>query len=122
MASLSCIPFFLILGLATWHTPTGGMFLWMKFTCLEDSFPLVMERLLKRKILLVAGGAFNITENKPCPYARVAYARAPPEDKEQSEKDSTICLLFPFRTNKKCKGSPQRYSKRDCWCYRPIVF
>lgn len=73
-------------GLARWHTPTGGMFLWMKFTGLEDSFPLVMERLLKRKILLVAGGAFNITENKPCPYARVAYARAPSEDMEKAFK------------------------------------
>ena len=70
-------------GLATWQTPTGGMFLWMEFTGLEDSFSLVIDRLLKRKVLLVAGGAFNISENKPCPFARVAYSRASPEDMDK---------------------------------------
>ena len=73
-------------GLATWHTPTGGMFLWMEFTGLQDSFSLVMDRLLKRKVLLVAGGAFNISENKPCPYARVAFSRASAEEMEKGFK------------------------------------
>lgn len=109
MASLSCIPFFLILGLATWHTPTGGMFLWMKFTGLEDSFPLVMERLLKRKILLVAGGAFNITENKPCPYARVAYARAPSED---MEKVCTFTYISARKRRKSVNQDPLRDRRR----------
>ena len=74
---------FYILGLATWHTPTGGMFLWMEFIGLENSFQLVMDHLLKRKVLLVAGGAFNLSENKPTPYVRVSYSRASLEDMEK---------------------------------------
>ena len=81
----------------------------MKFTGLEDSFPLVMERLLKRKILLVAGGAFNITENKPCPYARVAYARAPSED---MEKVCTFTYISARKRRKSVNQDPLRDRRR----------
>ena len=65
------------------------MFLWLEFVGLDDSFQLVMERLFKRRVLVVAGGAFNLLENKPCSYARVAYSRA---SAEEMEKVQSFCL------------------------------
>ena len=59
------------------------MFLWMEFIGIENSFQLVMDHLLKRKVLLVAGGAFNLSEKKPTPYVRVSYSRASLEDMEK---------------------------------------
>lgn len=70
-------------GLASWYTPTGGMFLWIKFTGLEDSFHLIMEKLVKRKVLFVAGKACNVSEKLPCPYARVSFSLASEEDMEK---------------------------------------
>lgn len=73
-------------GLASWYTPTGGMFLWIKFTGLEDSFHLIMEKLVKRKVLFVAGKACNVSEKLPCPYARVSFSLASEEDMEKGFK------------------------------------
>ena len=70
-------------GLATWDIPTGGMFLWMKFTDLEDSYQLIMDRLVERKVLFVAGKACNVSENQPCPYARISFSLASAEDMEK---------------------------------------
>ena len=61
-------------GLATWHEPTGGMFLWMKFTGLDDSFPLITDRLAKRNVVLLPGKAFNVSKTQPSPCARISYA------------------------------------------------
>ena len=74
---------YLPLGLATWDVPTGGMFLWMRFTDLEDSYQLVMNRLVERKVLFVAGKACNVSENQPCPYARISFSLASTEEMER---------------------------------------
>ena len=74
---------YLPIGLATWDVPTGGMFLWMRFTDLEDSYQLVMNRLVERKVLFVAGKACNVSENQPCPYARISFSLASTEEMER---------------------------------------
>ena len=76
MASTLNYSFFIFAspGLATWHEPTGGMFLWMKFTGLDDSFPLITDRLAKRNVLLLPGKAFHVSTTQPSPCARISYA------------------------------------------------
>ena len=73
---------FLYSGLATWHKPTGGMFLWMNFTGLDDSFHLIVERLRKRKVLFVPGKVF-IASDKPSSCARISFAFASEDEMEK---------------------------------------
>ena len=77
------MPFLYSTGLATWYVPTGGMFLWMKFTDLDDSYELVMERLVQRKVLFVAGKACNVSDTQPSPYARISFSLASTDDMEK---------------------------------------
>ncbi|TLS21968.1 uncharacterized protein PpBr36_09659 [Pyricularia pennisetigena] len=52
--------------LATWHTPTAGMFLWLKLRlprCL-DSFELMEQGALQNRVLALPGGAFFVDSAK----------------------------------------------------------
>ncbi|XP_060576055.1 kynurenine/alpha-aminoadipate aminotransferase, mitochondrial-like [Ruditapes philippinarum] len=70
-------------GMAEWESPTGGMFLWMKFKGVKDTLKLVMERLLKRKVLIVTGAAFSADVTRPTPYVRISYSKVSEEDMEK---------------------------------------
>jgi kynurenine/2-aminoadipate aminotransferase len=72
--------------MAEWESPTGGMFLWMKFKGVTDTLKLVMERLLKRKVLIVTGAAFSADVTRPTPYVRISYSKVSEEDMEK------VCL------------------------------
>ena len=51
----------------------AGMFLWIKFKNVDDTFDLIKEKALEKKVLLVPGRSFSPT-NSPSPYARAAFS------------------------------------------------
>lgn len=61
-------------GLAEWHTPTAGMFLWIRVHVLDDVRHLVMEECIRRGVMFVTGHAYIVTPNTPCQYLRASYS------------------------------------------------
>ncbi|CAB3373686.1 Hypothetical predicted protein [Cloeon dipterum] len=71
-------------GLAEWDVPEGGMFLWVKVKGVSDVLAMVMERGLKKDVMLIPGHAFMSDPTKPCPYIRLSYSLVPMEDVEKA--------------------------------------
>jgi len=67
-------------GLAEWNIPCGGMFLWMKILGVKDTHPMIMQRALKKDVILLPGREFMTDPSKPCPYVRAAFSLATPEN------------------------------------------
>jgi len=44
------IPFSFSLGLAEWHPPAAGMFLWIKIKGVSDTQQLIMEKALQKEV------------------------------------------------------------------------
>ncbi|XP_074849126.1 kynurenine/alpha-aminoadipate aminotransferase, mitochondrial-like isoform X2 [Carettochelys insculpta] len=65
-------------GLADWHAPAAGMFLWIKIRGISDTQQLIMEKSLKKEVLMVPGGAFNIDDSVPSPYVRASFSVSSP--------------------------------------------
>ncbi|KAF5923485.1 hypothetical protein HPG69_006656, partial [Diceros bicornis minor] len=74
-------------GLAEWHVPTAGMFLWVKVKGINDVKHLMEEKALKKEVLVVPGNAFYTDNSAPSPYFRVSFSLASPE---QMDVVSTI--------------------------------
>lgn len=72
------------LGLADWEVPGGGMFLWVKVRGVEDVMDMVMERGLKKDVMLIPGHAFMADPSQPCPYIRLSYSVVPMDDIEKA--------------------------------------
>uniref|UniRef100_A0A8C4PUH0 Aminoadipate aminotransferase n=1 Tax=Equus asinus asinus TaxID=83772 RepID=A0A8C4PUH0_EQUAS len=70
----------LFVGLAEWHVPTGGIFLWIKIKGINDVTHLIEEKALKNEVLVTPGNVFFIDSSAPCPYFRVSYSLASPEE------------------------------------------
>lgn len=70
-------------GLAEWHEPNGGMFLWLKIIGLKDTREFVHSRCLDKLLILAPGYALSVDSNSPSPYIRVSYSIASPEDVER---------------------------------------
>ena len=68
----------LILGLAEWNVPLGGMFLWIKCLGVADTRPMIMERALSKDVILLPGREFMTDPSEPCPYMRAAFSLATP--------------------------------------------
>ncbi|XP_066243992.1 kynurenine/alpha-aminoadipate aminotransferase, mitochondrial [Saccopteryx leptura] len=66
-------------GLAEWHVPTAGMFIWIKIKGINDVKKLVEEKAIKKEILMVPGNAFYIDSSAPSPYFRASFSLASPE-------------------------------------------
>lgn len=66
-------------GLAEWHVPTAGMFLWIKIKGINDAKKLIEEKAIKKEILMVPGNAFYIDNSAPSPYFRASFSLASPE-------------------------------------------
>lgn len=66
-------------GLAEWHAPTAGMFIWFKIKGISDVKKLVEEKAIKKEILMVPGNAFYIDSSAPSPYFRASFSLASPE-------------------------------------------
>lgn len=66
-------------GLAEWHAPQAGMFLWLKLIGIEDSSQLVKTKCADAKVLAVPGEAC-VVDNKPSSYIRCAFSTASDDD------------------------------------------
>ncbi|ELK24903.1 PREDICTED: kynurenine/alpha-aminoadipate aminotransferase, mitochondrial isoform X1 [Myotis davidii] len=66
-------------GLAEWHAPTAGMFLWIKIKGISDVKKLIEEKAIKKEILMIPGNAFYIDSSAPSPYFRASFSLASPE-------------------------------------------
>ncbi|XP_054432029.1 kynurenine/alpha-aminoadipate aminotransferase, mitochondrial [Pteronotus mesoamericanus] len=66
-------------GLAEWHAPTAGMFVWIKIKGIHDAKKLIEEKAIKKEILMVPGSAFYVDKSAPSPYFRASFSLASPE-------------------------------------------
>ncbi|XP_068230473.1 kynurenine/alpha-aminoadipate aminotransferase, mitochondrial-like [Palaemon carinicauda] len=66
-------------GLCEWAVPTGGMFLWLKVPGVIDTWDMILERALKKDVILVPGKAFMCNPATPCQYMRAAFSVVTPE-------------------------------------------
>lgn len=66
-------------GLAEWHVPTAGMFLWIKVKGISDVKELIEEKAIKKEVLLVPGNGFYINSSAPSPYLRACFSIVSPE-------------------------------------------
>lgn len=71
-------------GLAEWHVPTAGMFVWIKIKGINDAKKLIEEKAIKKEILMVPGNAFYIDNSAPCPYFRASFSLASPEQMDMA--------------------------------------
>uniref|UniRef100_A0A8C9Z0P3 Kynurenine/alpha-aminoadipate aminotransferase, mitochondrial n=1 Tax=Sander lucioperca TaxID=283035 RepID=A0A8C9Z0P3_SANLU len=69
---------------AEWHTPSAGMFLWIKLKGIADTQQLIMKKALEKEVLLVPGGVFMINSSDPCPYVRAAFSLSTPEQIDEA--------------------------------------
>lgn len=69
-------------GLATWNTPKGGFYIWLRLHC-KVSMDKVFADALKAGILLNPGNMYDYTENHAI---RLSYAYADPEDLHRALK------------------------------------
>ncbi|XP_047616571.1 kynurenine/alpha-aminoadipate aminotransferase, mitochondrial-like isoform X2 [Phacochoerus africanus] len=66
-------------GLAEWHVPTAGMFLWVKIKGMNDVRKLIEEKAMKKEIFVLPGYHFYFDSSAPCPYFRASFSLASPE-------------------------------------------
>jgi len=71
-------------GLATWTRPTAGMFVWFKLIGVKDSWPLIKEKAVDKKVLFVPGQSFATPDTEPSPYVRAAFSTATFEDMDEA--------------------------------------
>ncbi|XP_041821223.1 kynurenine/alpha-aminoadipate aminotransferase, mitochondrial [Chelmon rostratus] len=69
---------------AEWHTPSAGMFLWIRLKGIADTQQLIMKKALEKEVLLVPGGVFMINSSEPCPYVRAAFSLSMPEQIDEA--------------------------------------
>ncbi|XP_004640292.1 kynurenine/alpha-aminoadipate aminotransferase, mitochondrial [Octodon degus] len=67
-------------GLAEWHVPVAGMFVWIKIKGISNSRQLIEEEALKKEVLLVPGSAFYTDSSAPSPYFRACFSLASAKD------------------------------------------
>lgn len=52
----------LIVGLADWYVPTGGMFLWLKVRGVNDTYKMIVEKALSKKVCMGGGAIRTVSE------------------------------------------------------------
>ncbi|XP_004079903.1 kynurenine/alpha-aminoadipate aminotransferase, mitochondrial isoform X2 [Oryzias latipes] len=77
---------------AEWHTPSAGMFLWLKLKGIADTQQLIMEKALEKEVLLVPGGVFTINSSDPCPYVRAAFSLSTPEQIDEAFRRLSLLI------------------------------
>ncbi|KAM6440431.1 kynurenine/alpha-aminoadipate aminotransferase, mitochondrial isoform 2-T3 [Liasis olivaceus] len=70
-------------GLAVWHIPAAGMFLWIKIKGVPDTQELIMKKALEKQVLLVPGCSFNINSSDPSSYVRASFSLSSPSQIDQ---------------------------------------
>lgn len=56
------------------------MFLWIKCLEVSDTRPMIMDRALKKDVILLPGREFMTDPSQPCPYMRASFSLASPEN------------------------------------------
>ncbi|KAM5193716.1 kynurenine/alpha-aminoadipate aminotransferase, mitochondrial isoform 2-T2 [Mantella aurantiaca] len=77
-AMLACADKWLT-GLAEWHSPSAGMFLWIKIKGVPDTHQLIMQKAISNEVLLVPGSAFSTDSSEPSSYVRASFSLSSPE-------------------------------------------
>ncbi|XP_026534663.1 kynurenine/alpha-aminoadipate aminotransferase, mitochondrial isoform X1 [Notechis scutatus] len=70
-------------GLADWHIPAAGMFLWIKIKGVPDTQELIMKKALEKQVLLVPGCSFNIDSSDPSSHVRASFSLSSPSQIDQ---------------------------------------
>eukprot|EP00057_Strongylocentrotus_purpuratus_P026558 XP_011681032.1 PREDICTED: kynurenine/alpha-aminoadipate aminotransferase, mitochondrial [Strongylocentrotus purpuratus] len=70
-------------GLAKWNVPTGGMFIWIELTGVEDSYELITEKAMEKEVMFVPGIAFYPDKTKPSPFIRACYSVCSDENMDE---------------------------------------
>uniref|UniRef100_A0A7S1JB35 Aminotransferase class I/classII large domain-containing protein n=1 Tax=Eutreptiella gymnastica TaxID=73025 RepID=A0A7S1JB35_9EUGL len=73
-------------GLAEWHAPSAGMFVWFRLIGIEDSSKLITEKAMNQKVLLVPGESFLTDPDGVSGYVRAAYSLCTEDDMEEGVK------------------------------------
>jgi len=63
-------------GLAEWHSPKAGLFLWMKLNGIKDTSALIEQKARAANVLLCPGNYFAVNDGLPNPYCRAAFSLA----------------------------------------------
>jgi len=69
------------------------MFVWLKLEGVEDTWPLIKEKAVDKKVILVPGQPFSVPGTVPSPYVRAAYSTASPEDIDEALRRLGSLLL-----------------------------
>uniref|UniRef100_A0A2D4MGM3 Kynurenine/alpha-aminoadipate aminotransferase, mitochondrial n=1 Tax=Micrurus spixii TaxID=129469 RepID=A0A2D4MGM3_9SAUR len=70
-------------GLADWHIPAAGMFLWIKIKGVPDTQELIVKKALEKQVLLVPGCSFNINSSDPSSHVRASFSLSSPSQIDQ---------------------------------------
>nr|DBA29085.1 TPA: hypothetical protein GDO54_009346 [Pyxicephalus adspersus] len=73
-------------GLAEWHSPSAGMFLWIKIKGVPDTHQMIMQKAISNQVLLVPGSAFNTNSSEPSSYVRASFSLSSPEQMDLVSK------------------------------------
>ncbi|XP_075840673.1 kynurenine/alpha-aminoadipate aminotransferase, mitochondrial [Microtus pennsylvanicus] len=66
-------------GLAEWHAPNAGMFLWIKVKGISDTKELIEKKAIKKEVLFVPGNGFFIDSSAPTSFFRASFSVVTPE-------------------------------------------
>lgn len=65
-------------GLAEWHAPKAGMFLWIKVKGISDTKELIEKKAIEREVLLVPGNSFYVDGSAPTSFFRASFSLVTP--------------------------------------------
>lgn len=51
----------LFIGLAEWHVPTAGMFIWIQIKGIYDVKKLIKEKAIKKEVKRAGGGSYTFS-------------------------------------------------------------
>ncbi|XP_046652485.1 kynurenine/alpha-aminoadipate aminotransferase, mitochondrial-like [Daphnia pulicaria] len=88
-------------GLAEWNVPQGGMFLWIKCLGISDTRPMIMERALKKDVILLPGREFMTDPSQPCPYMRASFSLPTPENIDRGFRNLSELIREEIELTKK---------------------
>ncbi|XP_077209713.1 kynurenine/alpha-aminoadipate aminotransferase, mitochondrial-like isoform X2 [Paroedura picta] len=70
-------------GLAEWHPPKAGLFLWIKVKGISDTHEMVTKKALEKGVVLLPGRGFTLDPSKPCSYIRASFSYASSDQMDQ---------------------------------------
>ncbi|XP_051025913.1 kynurenine/alpha-aminoadipate aminotransferase, mitochondrial [Acomys russatus] len=71
-------------GLAEWHVPKAGMFLWIKIKGISDTKELIEKKAIEKQILLVPGNGFYIDSSAPTSFFRASFSMVTAEQMDMA--------------------------------------